>query len=532
MLPACIPSDLSDLVPASGQVDTLPHPDFQEFEASIACVPVSSLKRIGLHPLVGIKFVYRDSRRFILDMLYTSYHTALRATTNVSYFAEVHAAMTRRLGSKQDALLLNPNYQKNEQIQKRSAIFKDTKLNAIKCTMNDAEFVTADSVPWPEPLNFQRDSGCAKAYWDATNFSLNAACAVCGCVASPSASHSPSSVLIDIKPEFRDQLLPHLDRLSAHDTYFSVQGITAPRVNNLLHSQLIYNDSSLNNLILDPAGFTYSVQDGQQATLHVCKLCYSSFSAQGPPKIPRLALANHLFRGQLPPQFLDLTWVEEVVCAQSRAVCHIVRVYETGSSDKSAWKLKGNICAVPQNLSSLARVLPNTPSSLTDMISISFVGTRAPDKVALSKFLYIRKAKVWDFLCWLKENNPLYAGISLSAENMQLYPENGLPDELFHVMTQDIRADAAELRATETAGLAEHPADLLDDGNEDEDDFFIEQTGLSDVEQVHLFVPLFFSQCKLTLTESRSSTNSTFSIVMAIRLLYTLPRTFFVLAYI
>ncbi|KAG2108698.1 uncharacterized protein F5147DRAFT_694504 [Suillus discolor] len=32
-------------------------------------------------------------------------------------------------------------------------------------------------------------------------------------------------------------------------------------------------------------------------------------------KVPRLALRNNLYRGDLPVQFQDLTWIEEKICA-------------------------------------------------------------------------------------------------------------------------------------------------------------------------------------------------------------------------
>jgi hypothetical protein len=66
-------------------------------------------------------------------------------------------------------------------------------------------------------------------------------------------------------------------------------------------------------------------------------------------KIPRLALANSLYRGVLPAQFEDLTWVEETV-------------------------LHGNTCAHDMNIISTASVLSRTPADINGMLSIVFVG--------------------------------------------------------------------------------------------------------------------------------------------------------------
>ena len=41
----------------------------------------------------------------------------------------------------------------------------------------------------------------------------------------------------------------------------------------------------------------------------------------------RYALANKLYRGRLPQEFRDLTWIEEWVCAKYFSAAVVTRIY-------------------------------------------------------------------------------------------------------------------------------------------------------------------------------------------------------------
>ena len=51
---------------------------------------------------------------------------------------------------------------------------------------------------------------------------------------------------------------------------------------------------------------------GEANFLHLCKECASHLRSN---KLPRFALANNFYRGELPEEFKDLTLVEEMACA-------------------------------------------------------------------------------------------------------------------------------------------------------------------------------------------------------------------------
>jgi hypothetical protein len=123
------------------------------------------------------------------------------------------------------------------------------------------------------------------------------------------------------------------------------------------------------NLLLHSSGFSFN-DVGEPNLLHLCKECTSQLRLN---KLPRFALANNFYRGELPEEFKDLTWVEEMACAIYRNTAHISHIYQ--SSDPSQPRVfHGNTCAHDMNVVSTATVLPRTPDDVNDMLSVVFIG--------------------------------------------------------------------------------------------------------------------------------------------------------------
>ena len=149
-----------------------------------------------------------------------------------------------------------------------------------------------------------------------------------------------------------------------------------------------YGSYVINNCVLDKAGFKQNNEDG--IIIQICNDCYSALKHN---RLPRLSLANYLYRGKLPDEFNDLTWVEEMVCAKYRNTAHVSRIYE--SSDPSQPKVfHGNTCAHEMNLLSTASVLPRTITDINDMLMIVFVGPGKFDPNSLAQMFTIRKKSV------------------------------------------------------------------------------------------------------------------------------------------
>ncbi|KAF9033429.1 hypothetical protein BDZ89DRAFT_947763, partial [Hymenopellis radicata] len=169
--------------------------------------------------------------------------------------------------------------------------------------------------------------------------------------------------------------------------------------------------------------------------VRICLKCHTSLSAGN---LPRLALRNRLFRGELPEEFRGLTWLEEMVCSIYRCSAHVTRLYNSSSPEQPRM-LHGNTCAHDMNVVSTATVLPRVPQDVLGMISVVFVGPKHRLKHALGRQFTIRKDLVMRFLAWLAIHNPLYHKVRIIPELFDQYDNEdgslvlpGLEDAVFH----------------------------------------------------------------------------------------------------
>ena len=135
-------------------------------------------------------------------------------------------------------------------------------------------------------------------------------------------------------------------------------------------------DPCLNGLVLDPDGLRTSVE---HTTLQVCHPCNRYL-----PRLlmPRYALANKLYRGRLPKEFQDFTWIKEWVCAKySNAV--VTRLYQSSGPSQPV-VFHGNTCAHEMNVSSTPAMLPRAPPDVNGLLGVVFgvfkTQTRVPRK--------------------------------------------------------------------------------------------------------------------------------------------------------
>lgn len=132
-------------------------------------------------------------------------------------------------------------------------------------------------------------------------------------------------------------------------------------------SRFFYADHSLNGLLLEPMGI--KVNQNGSVNVYFCAECQS---ALGKCKLPHLALNNGLYRGELPEDLKDITWVEEMACSLYRTTAHVARLYGS-SSEENPLYIHGNTCAHPMQTTSHAKKLPRTPGDVNDLITVVFV---------------------------------------------------------------------------------------------------------------------------------------------------------------
>lgn len=132
---------------------------------------------------------------------------------------------------------------------------------------------------------------------------------------------------------------------------------------------------------------------------------------------------------------------------------------------------------------------------INGFLSVVFVGPSRFDLKNLATMFRVRKAKVWDFLLWLKHHNRLYADIPLDSDILNLYPDDGVIPGLGDCVVEDNELVASAVFEEETAGFESHPvALLLDPGDsstssttdEEKEITLLEKMGVSDPESVNL----------------------------------------------
>ncbi|KAI0754460.1 hypothetical protein C8Q80DRAFT_1093390, partial [Daedaleopsis nitida] len=166
-------------------------------------------------------------------------------------------------------------------------------------------------------------------------------------------------------------------------------------------------------------------------SIHICTDCSRSLYKS---KMPKFALANNLYRGELPEQFADLTWVEEMICAIYHTSAKVTRLY--GSSDPSQPRIfHGNTCAHDMNVISTAELLPRTPTDVNGLLSVVFIGPQKFDPAKVGSLFRVRREKILQFLLWLKAHNVLYRDIPIELSILEDFPSDGpLPGLLERVI--------------------------------------------------------------------------------------------------
>lgn len=200
----------------------------------------------------------------------------------------------------------------------------------------------------------------------------------------------------------------------------------------------------------------YATVDTNLGTISLI-FCVECIAALKSKRLPRFSLRNNLFRGILPDEFRDLSWIEEKVCALHRVTADVARLHNAEQDEKLPFRLIGNICTHPANVPSTAKVLPRTPADVNGNLTVVFVGSRF-DQKKLPPMFRVRRQVIERFLQFLAISNPLYRDIPISRENLALYPEDGLLPQLAESVIVNHPSPHADVLAQETASFEDHPA--------------------------------------------------------------------------
>ena len=193
------------------------------------------------------------------------------------------------------------------------------------------------------------------------------------------------------------QDIPHRSRLSPYSPY--------PK-HYILHGMLLHQGS------IDLAGKT-----------DICDECKRSLDAD---RVPKHALANNLWIGDIPRELQDLTLPERILIAKYYPAAYIIKLFPK-KKESHSWDLnqmhnglKGNVSTYKLDPAQVAmmiegEVMPPPARLLSSTIRITFIGPRGLPESTMPGMFRVRWQRVYRALVWLKENNKIYADITIST---------------------------------------------------------------------------------------------------------------------
>ncbi|KAF8268870.1 hypothetical protein EI94DRAFT_1799915 [Lactarius quietus] len=197
-----------------------------------------------------------------------------------------------------------------------------------------------------------------------------------------------------------------------------------------------------------------------------------------------MSLANGMWIGDIPLELKVLTLPERVLVAQFFPAAYIVKLYPKKKGARN-WAsglhsaLRGNVSTYRLNTDQIAHltsshIMPPSSTILAATIGVTFVGPKNFPQKTMPGFLRVNRTRVRVALEWLKENNPLYRNITISAERLEVLPVNDVPEEILSLAKY---SDDTRLLAEEMDGymLSDCADELESDWDESDDDESMEE---------------------------------------------------------
>ncbi|KAF8125263.1 hypothetical protein EV363DRAFT_1402509 [Boletus edulis] len=150
-------------------------------------------------------------------------------------------------------------------------------------------------------------------------------------------------------------------------------------------------------------------------------------------RMPKHALANDMWIGDIPPELAMLTLPEELLIARHYPKCYIVKLFPKEKFNVQTNHLqraiRGNVTLYNMNTDEVVKMLegqlmPQSAMCLSSILAITYIGTRKLPKTWLKSTFRVRRRVVHDALLWLKRHNPYYEDIDISMQRLDDLPED------------------------------------------------------------------------------------------------------------
>ncbi|KJA13878.1 hypothetical protein HYPSUDRAFT_209157 [Hypholoma sublateritium FD-334 SS-4] len=199
----------------------------------------------------------------------------------------------------------------------------------------------------------------------------------------------------------------------------------------------------------------------------ICLECEASIKSD---KVPKHSLANNMWIGEVPRELKGLTLPERILIAKYYPAAYIIKLFPKKQGAKN-WDrtqmhngLKGNVSTYkldPKQVTSMVDGVNYPPAAriLSATIGVTFLGPKGLPESTMPEMFRVRRRRVKEALTWLKTNNPLYANIEISEENLHGLPVDGIPPEIMLVAKY-----SSDVMAAEKEGAGYVPEDAGDEG--------------------------------------------------------------------
>ena len=227
-----------------------------------------------------------------------------------------------------------------------------------------------------------------------------------------------------------------------------------------------------------------------------CWMCFDCMKALERRTMPKLALANNLWIGDVPNELMALTISEQLLIARHYPRCYIFKLFPRDSDmhippDHLYMGMAGNASLFELNTQEVVEMLkgqrmPSPVGTLASIIAITFVGSKKLPKDWLKKTFRVRRQMVLDALVWLQKNNPIYGDIHIDGKRVEELPVDDVPEELLAVVRQEDDEELAQKEresylAFEDDGYIGEMA-----GGTDNKDMLVGDEGKENVCEIHL----------------------------------------------
>ncbi|KAK0449813.1 uncharacterized protein EV420DRAFT_1220689, partial [Desarmillaria tabescens] len=157
-------------------------------------------------------------------------------------------------------------------------------------------------------------------------------------------------------------------------------------------------------------------------------ICVTCRSCIHKGKVPKHALANNLWLGEVPEVLSRLSFIERILVSWIRHSCCFVRVAISGHPELGSRKMILHVVAFESPVSKVYDTLPLPREELDEVLAILFTGLTQPTEEEMKRTpLLVWHCNVMDALGWLQLNHCNYAQVELSEANMSTYIDGEAP---------------------------------------------------------------------------------------------------------